>query len=193
MMDWMSDQGGVPSRRRGDVPPLAAEDCVCQTCGVEFARFSVADAVAAIGSLPGRVREAVSAAPADVRRLRPSDDRWSVIEYVCHLRDVYAIYTVRLHRARTEHEPVLEPMLNDLRARRFRYSERDVDAVLDELSATAAGFCEEVARMDQWERLVERLPGEYRSARWLVRQAMHEGQHHLGDIHWTTSAVTLED
>lgn len=175
------------------MPPLAAEHYVCEACGIDFAWVSVADAIAVIGSLPGRAREAVSAAPAEVRRLRPRDDRWSVIEYVCHLRDVYATYTVRLHRARTEHEPVLEPMLNDLRACRFRYNERDIDAVLDELSATSAGFCEEVARMNQWDRLVTRLPGEHRTARWLVRQAMHEGQHHLDDIRWTTSAVMHND
>lgn len=175
------------------MPPLAAEDYVCAACGIDFARVSVADAVAVIGSVPGRAREAVSAAPEQVRRLRPRADRWSVIEYVCHLRDVYATYTIRLHRGRTEDEPVLEPMLNDLRARRFRYNERNVDAVLDELGATAAGFCEEVARMEQWDRLVTRLPGEYRTARWLVRQAMHEGQHHLDDIRKTTSAVTLAD
>ncbi len=193
MMVRMSDQGEAPRRQRAVVPPLAAEDYVCEACEIDFAQVSVADAVAVIGSLPGRVRETVSAAPAEVRRLRPRADRWSVIEYVCHLRDVYATYTIRLHRARTEHEPVLEPMLNDLRARRFRYNERSVDAVLDELGATAAGFCEEVARMEQWDRLVTRLPGEHRTARWLVRQAMHEGQHHLDDISKTTSAVTLTD
>jgi hypothetical protein len=31
--------------------------------------------------------------------------------------------------------------------------------------------------------MVTPLPGEERTARWLVRQAMHEGVHHLGDIH----------
>ncbi|MBO1767309.1 hypothetical protein [Allobranchiibius sp. GilTou38] len=67
---------------------------------------------------------------------------------MCHLRDVCAAYTIRLHRARTEDEPVLEPMLepmlNDLRARRFRCN--DLDAVIAELQATATGFREEVAR-----------------------------------------------
>jgi hypothetical protein len=33
-----------------------------------------------------------------------------------------------------------------------------------------------------WDRIATRLPGEDRTARWLVRQAMHEGVHHLGDI-----------
>jgi hypothetical protein len=33
------------------------------------------------------------------------------------------------------------------------------------------------------------LPGEQRSARWLVRQAMHEGVHHLADIRTVGAAV----
>jgi hypothetical protein len=75
-------------------------------------------------------------------------------------------------------------MLNDLRARRFHYNEADVAAVLDELARTVAGFCEEVGHVppDGWDRTVLRLPGERRTARWLVRQAMHEGLHHVIDI-----------
>ncbi len=98
----VSDQGGSPRRRGPAVPPLAGENYVCEVCGIDFARVSVTEAVAVIGSLPRRVREAVSAAPAQLRRSRPHGDRWSVIEYVCHLRDVYATYTIRLYRARTE-------------------------------------------------------------------------------------------
>jgi hypothetical protein len=37
-------------------------------------------------------------------------------------------------------------------------------------------------RSDGRRRLVHRLPDERRSARWLVRQAAHEGVHHLRDI-----------
>ncbi len=83
-------------------------------------------------------------------------------------------------------------MFNDLRARRFRYLDYDVYAVLDELAATAAGFCEEAARIqsDQWERVGSRLPSEERTARWLVRQAMHEGQHHLDDIRRTAQRLS---
>ena len=43
----------------------------------------------------------------------------------------------------------------------------------DEISRVAAS---------DWARTANRLPGEERTARWLVRQAMHEGVHHLGDI-----------
>src|SRR5205807_10334382 len=124
------------------------------------------------------------AVPDHVRHQRPGLRILSVTEYVCHLRDIYVTYTIRLHRTRTEDRPALEPMLNDLRARRFRYNERDVAAILDELAANAVGLCEEIAsaRPHDWDRVATRLPGEQRSARWLVRQALHEGVHHLADI-----------
>jgi hypothetical protein len=81
-------------------------------------------------------------------------------------------------------------MLNDLRARRFRYRERDVSPVLEELAVCAAGFCDEIARTRDWDRLVTRLPGEERTALWLVRQAMHEGVHHVRDIRAVGAAAT---
>lgn len=191
MIVGVSDQGDPRDRQRAVLPPLAHEEYVCEVCGVSYARVSVERAVEVIGRLPDLVREAVGSVPPEDRRLRPAPERWSVTEYVCHLRDVYATYTIRLQRARTEHQPALEPMLNDLRARRFHYNERDVNAVVDELAATAAGFCDEVARNgpEEWGRHVTRLPGESRTARWLLRQAMHEGLHHLEDIRATASAV----
>jgi hypothetical protein len=130
------------------------------------------------------MRAAVRAIPAEAIRVRPSPRVWSVVEYVCHLRDVYVSYTVRLFRTRTKHRPALEPMFNDLRAERFRYNDCDLAATLAELEAASRGFCAEIACCDQddWDRSATRLPNERRTARWLVRQAMHEGVHHLGDI-----------
>jgi hypothetical protein len=177
---------GSPSDRRGDVkmPALAAEDHECAQCALAFGDITIAQAVQVVTALPGAVQAAVAGLPSEARRHRSQPGVWSVVEYVCHLRDVYITYTIRLHRTRTEDRPTLEPMFNDLRARRFRYNERDVEAVIDELASATAGFCDEVAcnSGDDWDRTASRLPGEQRTALWLVRQAMHEGVHHLGDI-----------
>ena len=177
------------SRPENDVnceqlPPLAAEDHTCADCALVYTEISIEDAVSVIVGLPGAVREAVFAIPTGARRVRRGQQVWSVAEYLCHLRDVYIAFTIRLHRIRTEDRPALEPMFNDLRARRFRYNDCDFEATLGELAAAAAGFCEQVARTEEgnWDRIATRLPGEDRTARWLVRQAMHEGVHHLGDI-----------
>ena len=78
----------------------------------------------------------------------------------------------------------VDPMFNDLRADLFRYNQANLTAVLDETAAATAGLCTEISRMNgpDWERVVLRQPGEQRTSRWLVRQAMHEGLHHLDDI-----------
>ncbi|HEY1841344.1 MAG TPA: DinB family protein [Mycobacterium sp.] len=166
------------------LPPLAAEDHTCLDCALAYSEISIEDAVSVIVDLPSAVREAVSAIAAEAHRVRRDQQVWSVAEYLCHLRDVYIVFTVRLHRVRTEDRPAMEPMFNDLRARRFRYNDCDLGATLNELAAAAAGFREQVARTGErdWDQVATRLPGEQRTARWLVRQAMHEGVHHLADI-----------
>lgn len=166
------------------IPPLPAADHVCPGCGFSYSAAPVERVLRDSPAIPAQVRAAVAGVGRRRLRRRPAAGVWSGLEYVCHVRDVYVTSTIRLHRAVTEDRPALEPMLNDLRAQRFRYNERDVEAVLDELAAAAAGFSEELAAVpaSAWERQVSRLPGEYRDARWLARHALHEGRHHLRDI-----------
>jgi DinB superfamily len=173
------------------LPPLAAEDHYCPGCDLRYSELSVNDAQAMIADIGDRASEVCGPAPAAALRTRPASDVWSALEYLCHLRDVHATATIRLHRMRTEDAPILEPMLNDLRARRFRYNELDPGAVMHELDRTAAGFLDEIARMpaDCWNRGATRLPKEWRSARWLVRHTAHEGVHHLADIRRVLAAA----
>lgn len=179
-VDAAAEVGAV----RGALPPWAAEDYACADCAVSYPQITVERAREVIAGIPAAVRDTVASLPSEALSYRPSVGVWSVLEYVCHLRDVYVTYTIRLHRTRTEQRPVLEPMLNDLRARRFRYNERDLAPTLDELASAVAGFGDEIAGNSghDWERLATRMPGEQRTGRWLARQAMHEGVHHLGDI-----------
>jgi hypothetical protein len=166
------------------LPPLAGEAYVCTDCGLSYPDLALAEAVVEIRAIPDAARAAVASVPEGARRLRPSAGVWSVAEYVCHLRDVYVGFTIRLRRIRTEDEPAVDPMYGDLRAVRFRYADADVDAALDELGRAVEGFCDEVADTgpDEWSRTMRRLPGELRTASWLVRQAAHEGRHHVRDI-----------
>ena len=166
------------------VPGWASEDFACDSCGLAYARISIDDAVRSIQALPERLRAAVDGVPPPARRQRPGPLTWSVTEYACHVRDVLISTTIRLHRGRTEDAPAVDPMLNDLRAELFRYNLADLTAVLEETAAAAGGLRQEISRMaDQdWNRVVLRRPGEQRTTRWLARQAMHEGVHHLADI-----------
>ncbi len=184
-----------PARHPPGPPALVGETHACPACGFSYPARSPQGALTELATVPGRVERAVNATGTALLRERPTPSTWSVLEYACHLRDVLATSTIRLYRARAETRPTVEPMLNDLRARRFRYNELDPAAILVELAANARGLVDEADRVtpQDWDRTVTRLPGEQRTARWLVRNALHEGVHHLADIRSVTAALTATD
>jgi S-DNA-T family DNA segregation ATPase FtsK/SpoIIIE len=129
--------------------------------------------------LPGEDGDAVV-------RERPDASTWSALEYACHVRDVFDVYTLRLQRTLVENTPTLESMGRDERAVRDRYNEQDPTTVADELASGAerlAGVVEGVDAAD-WERTAihpypEPAP---RTLLWMARHVVHEGSHHLLDI-----------
>jgi LmbE family N-acetylglucosaminyl deacetylase len=189
--EWFVDPEAPPGKVRRDIfdrdvplPPWAGEHYVCPDCMLDYQTLDVGAAMGLIRQTPSEVRAMIEAVPSEKLRRRPGPGVWSVAEYACHLRDVYVAYTIRLYRARTEDQPGLEPMLNDLRAQRFRYNDADIEAVLNELRAAVDGCLDEATkfRLTDWQRVVMRRAGEQRTAMWLIRQAAHEGRHHLRDI-----------
>jgi hypothetical protein len=172
-----------------ELPPLAGEDHVCAGCGMSYADTELDAAIAALRSVPVEVRAAALAVPDTRLRVRPDPATWSVLEYACHVRDVFATFTIRLHRISTEAEPAFDPMFADLRAVRFHYNDADLHVVLAELDTYVAGFLDEIADTTDWDRTGTRRPEELRTARWLVRHALHEARHHTGDITAVGNAV----
>ena len=157
---------------------------------MSYAGTDLEAAVPALRAVPAAVRSAVAAVPDPLRRVRPEPATWSVVEYACHVRDVFASFTIRLHRISTEDVPALEPMFADLRAVRFRYNDADLGSVLAELDGHVAGFLDEIAETTGWGRTATRRPDEVRTARWLVRHGVHEARHHTNDIAAVGRAVT---
>jgi hypothetical protein len=181
------DTGGM-SR---PLPPLPPEEHECGECRFAYASVSVGAALDHIRAVPERVREAVFVRSDEELRARPSDNTWSALEYVCHVRDVFGVYTIRLYRTRVEDVPILEPAQRPSR-RAFPIQPARLRPVVGELADNVAGLLDEASRntAPSWERVARRLPGEERTARWLIRQAAHEGLHHLGDIHQVLDRVS---
>ncbi len=155
------------------LPPLASEAHTCTACGLAFTTVSPGDAATLLPRHVDELRALAGAAS--------SGPGWTVPEYLCHIRDVLVVHTIRLHRARKEDDPALEPMYNDLRTARFDYRSADPAVVLTEIDAALRGFLTEVGRTADWDRTVTRL-GERRTARWLVRNVVHELRHHVLDV-----------
>ena len=70
-------------------------------------------------------------------RQRPTLDRWSPLEYACHIRDVFRIYDYRLGLILSTDDPTYPNWDQDKTAIDERYDEQDATVVADELLSAA--------------------------------------------------------
>src|SRR3712207_3927217 len=68
---------------------------------------------------------------------RPSDDRWSALEYACHVRDVFRLYDFRLNLMLTQDDPDYPNWDQDEAAVEGDYGSEDPTTVADEIEAAA--------------------------------------------------------
>ncbi len=166
------------------LPPLAGPDFNCALCALHYPDITPAMAATMMRQQPAEYRAAFHDVPDDVVRRRPDPATWSMIEYACHVRDVFAVSVERIHLALTTEHGTFEPLGNDERAVRLGYDQAAVDETLDDLTASALRLADLLDTLTggDWDRTASRLPGEERDVRWMARQAAHEGRHHLHDI-----------
>jgi DinB superfamily/Quinolinate phosphoribosyl transferase, N-terminal domain len=164
--------------------PFPPEHHTCPACALRYVDLNAPAAIELIRSYPARYRSCLLDLPDRLVRRRPRRQTWSALEYACHVRDIYDVYHLRILRALTEELPVLAPMRNEERAERGGYNQQDLAEVLNEMERNVGRFVElaEHVEEDGWTRAATRLPGERRTVLWMLRQAAHEGLHHLHDI-----------
>jgi len=158
-------------------------DRQCEECGFD-ARGMAREAVA------GMVRENASAwqrvLGGDPSPLvaHPSDDRWSTLEYACHVRDVFNLYDYRLRLMLAEDDPAYPNWDQDETATRERYNEQDPGVVARELAEAAdrlAAHFDSVAGA-QWDRTGTRSDGAHFTVESFARYMIHDPIHHLHDV-----------
>jgi hypothetical protein len=163
----------------------------CEECGFDSDSVSSADADTTIRSFGRRYRAPLTRfLPGEdgdaLLRLRPAASTWSALEYACHVRDVFDLYDTRIRRVVDEDTPSFESMGRDERAVRERYNEQHAPTVADELATNAERLATTVAGLQHgdWERTgVNPYPEPApRTALWMVRNVVHEANHHLLDI-----------
>ncbi|WP_426505314.1 DinB family protein [Dactylosporangium sp. McL0621] len=157
----------------------------CDECGFAYDSVAADGVPGRLGGLAGRYAAALAGVP-DVRR-RPAPDVWSALEYTCHLRDVLRVQRERLDLALHADAPEFAPMGRDELAVTAAYNSQDPAAVLAALAAAADVLATAFAALGPAE--LDRV-GLYpwpqptpRTLLWLGRHTVHEGEHHLMDIH----------
>jgi hypothetical protein len=153
----------------------------CDDCGFDCRAFPRKE----IGS---RSREAAAPWPgflADpLARVRPREDRWSALEYACHVRDVYRLGSYRVRRMLNEHAPLFDNWDQDETAVTDRYDLQDPATVTAELRQAADDFGDlyETVADDQWERPGTRSDGSLFTVESFGRYLLHDVVHHVVDV-----------
>ncbi|MGW9308635.1 DinB family protein [Saccharomonospora azurea] len=117
-------------------------------------------------------------------RERPRADRWSVLEYGCHVRDALRLLDRRLVLMLTEDDPVYDDWDQDRAAVDERYNEQEPSTVATDLSIAAERAA---TRLDgladgALRRSGRRGDGTRFTVETLSRYILHDVVHHLHDV-----------
>ena len=154
----------------------------CPECGLDTGSFSRAELPEMIRANAAAWRQPLAAA--DVAR-RPRPDKWSPLEYGCHVRDVFRLYDYRLGLMLTEDDPLFPNWDQDETAVSDRYGEQDPARVARELTEAAdalAAGSPASATGDQWQRPGRRSDGAAFTVETFGRYFIHDPVHHLYDV-----------
>ena len=143
----------------------------------------------AVRSFPRRYRALLVTPGSDdgpdvVFRRRPDPSTWSALEYTAHVADMLDHLGPAIRRIIVEETPSISFFDNDERARTKRYNELDRAEVLGwlELACGELASVIEGVNADDWPRTGVLDAGE-RDALTVARNGVHEGSHHLRDVH----------
>ena len=156
----------------------------CAECGFEYRPATAQQAAAVIVSGIDELAATLNDYP-DVRRRR-IPERWSPLEYGCHVRDVLLVQRERILLARRTDRPALPTMGRDERADHDGYADQDPADVAQELIMSARMLANVLDRLtdDDWHRRVlYNYPDRVeRELCWVAEHTVHEVRHHLLDI-----------
>lgn len=153
----------------------------CPECGLDTRSFA-REEIAAMLRANASAWRAPLAAPGAADRPRP--DRWSPLEYGCHVRDAIRLYEYRLGLMLTQDDPLYPNWDQDETAIADNYAAQDPAVVADELVAAADSLAARFAALSgpQWLRPGRRSDGAAFTVETFARYFIHDPVHHLHDV-----------
>ena len=153
----------------------------CDECGFDASTVAVADVAGLVRRNAVAWRDVLAG---DDVAVRPSDDRWSALEYACHVRDVFRLYDERLKLMLANDDPTFTNWDQDVTAVDDRYNEQDPSRVAGEIDDAAAVFAASLDTLgpDDLHRGGTRSDGATFTVDTFTRYMIHDPIHHLYDV-----------
>ncbi len=164
---------------------MSADPNSCPGCGFVWEGVSRVDAVSGINesvtACVGIIEEA-----GELSMVRPDPNRWSIVEYAGHLRDVLINLREKSIVASVVDNPTGQPIYTDDRVNLGFYSLDSPEDAADELAFAAGLISKTIAALpDGFENrtlVFSPLWATQMTIGWIAAQAFHEASHHLDDV-----------
>ncbi len=118
--------------------------------------------------------------------VRAEPDRWSTLEYGCHVRDVLLVQGERVLKALRGHGHEFMARGRDERVEHDGYNEQNPSHVADQIVQSALMFTSLLDRLtnEDWDLTIAYMfpDPDLRTLRWVAVHTAHEVVHHLADM-----------
>jgi transcriptional regulator with XRE-family HTH domain len=109
--------------------------------------------IATLAAMPSKLKDIVAVIPRDAWTQRPGNGGFSLVEHVCHLRDIDEDgYRERVARILTEERPSLPDIDGDALARERDYQSQDLEAALSAFAAARWQISARLAKLTPEDR-----------------------------------------
>ena len=153
----------------------------CPECGFDVTTFPRESVGAMIRENASQWRELLAHGQV---RVRPSDDRWSGLEYACHVRDVFRLYDERLRMMLEQDDPDYPNWDQDAAALEGDYGSQEPSLVADEIEGAGDRLATRFDSVtgEMWERTGNRSDGAGFTVESFARYFIHDPIHHVHDV-----------
>ena len=157
-------------------------DRPCPECGLDTRAIAPRDVPVMI-RVNAAAWQALLTQPGD-HATRPAPQKWSPLEYGCHVRDVLRLYLVRLDLMLTTDGPHYPNWDQDATASEDRYAEQDPATVAADLESAAELLARRFEQVsdEQWKRTGFRSDGAQFTVETFARYFIHDPLHHYFDV-----------
>ena len=164
---------------------MSDESPSCPGCGFVWDGVTLAQSVSGVNDSVAPFVSVLEGA-GEMATVRPRPDRWSIVEYAGHLRDVLLSLRERTILASVVDNPTGSPIYRDERVNLGFYSLDSVDDAADELAFASGLLSKTIAALPEGfgTRRLTYSPvfGGEVTIEWVAAQAFHEASHHLLDV-----------
>jgi len=165
----------------------------CPVCGFRWNDVTAAQIPLRVRDASAQFVEILSNNQANAV-VRPSAERWSILEYSSHLRDVLLAVRDRIILASVLDVPTGTPIYRDERVDIGFYRMDEPQVVARELAVVGEllvrTFESLPAGFDKRELIYSIITNEKVTVLWAGAQAVHESEHHLGDVRQNLTLLT---